>query len=251
MENNLENNILVKHLYIRYPKNRTDNGINFILDNFEKKHFQLQKLFNLFSFKNIENKNYNLQDIQLLYYLSEFSIFMAKIYLDNPHFLNTYFLKEVDIYKLYGESVSYFIFIKLKILLFQKFKKYKDKFNLVENYLPDIEKLHKIVLIEDFFDKDISLERKKEIILEEYCKYFRKTIQNFFILLWIIENDIKYNILDTNINELENYKIIKDISNIFIKDTITKGDLDYIDILQNKYKVIKNYKLFKEFLTSL
>jgi hypothetical protein len=251
MENNLENNILVKHLYIRYPKNRTDNGINFILDNFEKKHFQLQKLFNLFSFKNIKNKHYNLQDIQLLYYLSEFSIFMAKIYLDNPHFLNTYFLKEVDIYKLYGESVSYFIFIKLKILLFQKFKKYKDKFNLVENYLPDIEKLHKIVLVEEFFDKNISMKRKKEIILEEYCKYFRKTIQHFFILLWIIENDIKYNILDTNINELENYKIIKDISNIFIKDTITKGDLDYIDILQNKYKVIENYKLFKDFLTSL
>ena len=169
MENNLENNILVKHLYIKYPKNRTDNGINFILDNFENKHFQLQKLFNLFSFSNsnIENKNYNLQDIQLLYYLSEFSIFIAKIYLDNPHFLNIHFLKEVDIYKLYGESVSYFIFIKLKILLFQKFKKYKDKFNLVENYLPDMEKLHKIVLIEEFFDKDISLERKKEIIFAD------------------------------------------------------------------------------------
>ncbi len=40
--------------------------------------------------------------------------------------------KEVNIYKLYGESVSYFIFIKMKILLFQKIKKYKDKFNLVE-----------------------------------------------------------------------------------------------------------------------
>ena len=247
----MENNFLVKHLYIRYPKNRTDNGINFILDNFEKKHFQLQKLFNLFNFKNIENKNYNLQDIQLLYYLSEFSIFMAKIYLDNPHFLNTHFLKEVDIYKLYGESVSYFIFIKIKILLFQKFKKYKDKFNLVEKYLPDIEKLHKNFLVEEFFDKDISLERKKTIILEEYRKYFREAMQHFFILLWIIENDIKYNILDKNINELGNYKIIKKISNIFIKDTITKTDLDYIDILQNKYKVIKNYKLFKEFLTSL
>jgi hypothetical protein len=251
MENNLENNFLVKQLYIRYPKNRIDNGINFILDNFKEKHFQLQKLFNLFIFTNIENKNYNLQDIQLLYYLSEFSIFMAKIYLDNPHFLDTYFLKEVDIYKLYGESVSYFIFIKLKILLFQKFKKYKDKFNLVENYLHDIEKLHRTVLVEDFFDKDISLERKKSIILEEYHKYFKEVLQKFFILLWIIENDIKNNILDTNINELENYKIIKEISNIFLKYTITKGDLDNIDILQNKYKVIENYKLFKDFLASL
>jgi hypothetical protein len=247
----MENNILVKNLYIRYPKNRTDNGINFILDNFEKKHFQLQKLFNVFSFTNIENKNYNIQDIQLLYYLSEFSIFMAKIYLDNPHFLNTHFLKEVDIYKLYGESVSYFIFIKIKILLFQKFKKYKDKFNLIEKYLPDIEKIHKNFLVEDFFDKDISFTRKKKIILEEYRKYFREGIQHFFILLWLIENDIKYNIFKNNINELENYKIIKEISNIFIKDTITKGDLDYIDILQNKYKVIENYKLFKDFLTSL
>ena len=39
----MENNFLVKHLYIRYPKNRTDNGINFILDNFEKKTLSITK----------------------------------------------------------------------------------------------------------------------------------------------------------------------------------------------------------------
>ena len=240
-----------KTFHIEFPNSRIDEGINNILINFNEEIFSFRKIFDLFSFK--VNSKYKLEDIELFYVITEFSFYCSKILLDNPHFLNNYF-NESDLYVKYEESTCYFIFIKMKILFYQNIRDKLYVFDRIEeDYKNDLqEKVNfNICKYEEFFHKDLNLNRKKEIILTEYNKDIKKYKQYLFLTLWIIQNDINNNILDNNITNLKEFKVIQKISELFLKDKIVKKDFIELDILQSNYKVIENYKLFKEFLTSV
>ena len=156
----------------------------------------------------------------------------------------------MDIYNLYGESNSYFMIIKIKLLVLKNFVNEKKHFNKFRNYLGHIEKLFNLYLsnYKDFFQKNINPEKKRNILLDIYIKSLTKSKKNIFILFWLIDQDIKYNIFEKyqNIEEYEKYRYVQKISDIFLKKIIDKNDIREIDDIQNKYKVIENYKLFKE-----
>tara|TARA_B110000261_G_C13045625_1_gene342106 strand:+ start:468 stop:1208 length:741 start_codon:yes stop_codon:yes gene_type:complete len=241
----------LKIFYIEFPNSRIDDGINNILINFSENIFSFRKIFSLFSFE--VNSKYESEDIELFYVLNEFYFYFYKILLDNPHFLNNHF-NESDLYVKYEESACYFIFMKMKILFYQTVRDKLSIFDRIgDDYRKDLEdKINfNIYKYDEFFHKDLDLNRKKELILEEYNENIKKYRQYLFITLWIIQNDIDNNILDNNITNLEEFKVIQKISELFLKDKIVNNDFIEIDILQSNYKVIENYKLFKEFFTSV
>ena len=243
--------IFLEKTLIKYPKSRIDQGINYILLNFKQDSFSFQKIFEMFTFK--ENDKFTPRNIELLYLLFEFILFSSRIFLDNNHFLDGYF-KDTKIYQIYDESTIYFIFMKKQIYLYDKFNSEKDVFKGInKNNVEKIFDLHNFDFFKypNFFSKNISLEEKKNIILKEYNLNLKKSRKYIFIFFWIIENDIKHNILENDIEEFKQYKIIDQITDIFLEEKLTEEKIKEIDLLQQNHKVIQNYKLFKEFLFSV
>ena len=243
--------IFLDKTLIKSPKSRIDEGINYILLNFKQDNFLFHKIFEIFTF--LENDKFSLENIELFYLLIEFSLFSNKTFLDNYHFLNNYF-KETNLYKIYDESTIYFIFMKKQIYIYNTFKSKKEILKKIN--ISNIEKIFELQNFDffkypNFFSKNISPEEKKNIILEEYHLHLQKCRKYVFLIFWIIENDINYNILDKDIDEFEDFKIIDKISDIFLEKELLEVKIQEIDSLQKKHKVIQNYKLFKEFLFSV
>ena len=249
----MNKNQFIEKIKIEYPKLRIDVGINKILDNFNSIYFK--KIFDIFNFSNINNKIYKLDDIKSIYYLSEFQIYLVQIILNNPHLLNNYFHENFKFYSLFNESTCYFILMKLKLRLITLYKPNNIIINKFNKYLGHIDKLFDFDIEEyqEFFQKNLDFERKKEILLSVYFKSLKKTKKNMFILFWLIEEDIKYNIFDLydDINNYKKYKEVEKIGDIFLEDKITSDKIKEIDEIQNNFKVIDNYKLFKENILSV
>ena len=243
----------IEKIQIQFPKSRIDTGINLILENFKSNKFV--KLFNIFNFSNIQDKIYKIEDIKSIYYLSELQVYLVEIILNNPHLLDNYFNSEFDLYNLFNESTCYFILIKLKLKLFTNYKPNKEIINKFIKYLGHINKLFDLDFREyqDFFQKNIDLDKKRNILLSIYRKSLNKTKRNIFLLFWIIQEDINHSILDKyeDINEYEKFNQAEKIADIFLEKEIKKEKIFEIEEIQKKYKVIDNYKLFKENILSL
>ena len=249
----MNKNQFIEKIKIEYPRSRIDMGINTILKNFNTNY--LKKIFDIFNFSNINNKNYNFDDIRHIYYLSEFQIYIVQIILNNPHLLNNYFNDEFKFYNLFNESTCYFIIMKLKIRLFTIFKPYKIYIKKLNKYLGHLDKLFDFNIKEyqDFFQKDIEFDKKKDILLSIYSKSLKKAKRNMFIVFWLIEEDLKYNIFDEydDINNYHKFKQVEKIADIFLEDKILPDMIRDIDLIQINFKVIDNYKLFKENILSV
>jgi hypothetical protein len=243
----------IEKIQIQFPKSRIDSGINSILDNFNSNYFK--KIFDIFDFKNIDNKIYRIEDIKLIYYLSEFQVYLVQILLNNQHLLNNHFKNDFRFYELFNESTCYFILMKLKLKLFTQLNPDKKIINKFNKYLGHIDKLFDLNIndYQDFFQKDLKYEKKKEILLSVYEKSLKKTRKNIFLLFWLIEEDIKFSIFDKyeDVKNYEKFRVVDKISDVFIKENITQENLIEIENLQNRFKVIDNYKLFKENIISL
>jgi len=74
-----------------------------------------------------------------------------------------------------------------------------------------------------------------------------------FIVFWLIEEDLKYNIFDEydDINNYHKFKQVEKIADIFLEDKILPDMIRDIDLIQINFKVIDNYKLFKENILSV
>ena len=249
----MNKNQFIEKISIKYPISRIDIGINTIVKNFNSDY--LKKIFDIFNFSNIIDKIYKIEDINLIYFLSEFQIYIVQIILNNPHLLNNYFHDKFEFYNLFNESTSYFILMKLKLRLFTVFKPNKIIIHKLNKYLGHIDKLFDFNIDEyhNFFQKNLDLNKKKEILLSIYYKSLKKVKRNMFILLWLIEEDIKYNIFDKfeDINDYNKLKKAEKISDIFLEDKILPDMIREIDLIQNNFKVIDNYKLFKENILSI
>ena len=132
----------------------------------------------------------------------------------------------------YDESTIYFIFIKKQIYLYTTFKLKKEILKKIN--LCNIEKIFELQNFDffkypNFFSKNISPEEKKNIILEVYNLNLRKSRKYVFLIFWIIENDINHNILDNNLDEFEDYKIIDKISDIFLEEELLEVKIQEID----------------------
>ena len=152
----MKKNQFIEKIYIKYPISRIDIGINTIIENFNSDYFK--KIFDIFKFSNIIDKIYKIEDINLIYFLSEFQIYIVQIILNNPHLLNNYFNDKFKFYDLYNESTCYFILMKLKLRLFTLFKPNKMIIHKFNKYLGHIDKLFDFDIEEyqDFFQKDID-----------------------------------------------------------------------------------------------
>ena len=233
---------------IKFPNSKIDEGINYIINSFKEDFFCSQNIFNLFTF--LENSKYKLSDIKLVYILIEFSNFLLKINLDNPHFLNNYFSLN-NLYSLYNESTIYLIMIKMGIIFYEELNKYKSHFEdipYINDYFEELENYNISITNLSFYRKDISFEEKKNIILTEYEDMNIKKRNSIYTLFWLIQNDIKNNLLEENILKNQNFIKLKEIMNILNNKKITSEDIRNIDVIQEKYNVIDNYKLFKDIL---
>ena len=166
--------------------------------------------FNIFDmFKFYKNSKYELEDINLLYILIEFSNFLLKINLDNPHFLNNYF-KLTKLYFHYNEATIYLIMIKIGIIFYEKLNKYKSYFEeipYINDYFKELENYNINISNLSFYKKDITFENKKNIILKEYEDMIIKKRNSIYVLFWLIKKDIENNLIKGNI--LENQKLHK------------------------------------------
>lgn len=244
MENKLIEKF-IKDFLIEYPNSKIDEGINYIINSFKDEIFCNKKIYNLFEFN--ENSKYKLKDINLIYILIEFGNYLLKINLDNPHFLNNYFLLN-NLYSLYNESTIYLIMMKIGIIFYEKLKKYKSYFEdilYINEYLDEFSNYINITNL-SFYKKDISFENKKNIILKEYELNNLKKRNYIYVLFWLIKNDIEKNLLDENILENNNFMKLKEIMNILNNCQLSIDDVNKIDLIQRKHNVIDNYKLFKD-----
>jgi hypothetical protein len=220
------------------PKTKIDEGINYIINSFN--NLKYQNIYNFFNFK--INSKYDSEEIELLYILIEFICFQSKILLDNPYLLNNYF-RETELYKNYNLNSCIFIFMKLQLVFYKELRNKKKKFERVKKYIHEFEKLFLLDIPEHFYTKKIELIEKKKILLNEFNNIQKKIKKYLFILFWIIEKDINENILDKNIIDLEEYKLIQQITDIFLEN---EPNFNKIDLIQKQYKVLNNYDKFKE-----
>ena len=228
----LKNLIQITH------KSKIDEGINYIINSFNK--LEHQNIYNFFNFR--INCKYDLEEIELLYILIEFSFFQSKILLDNPYLLNNYF-RETELYENYNLNICIFIFMKLQLVFYKELRNKKKNFEKVKKYISEIEKLCLLDIPEHFYTKKIELIEKNKILLKEFNKFKKKIKKHLFILFWIIEKDINENILDKNIIDLEEYKLIQQMTDVFLEN---EPNFNEIDIIQKQYRVLDNYDKFKE-----
>ena len=155
----------IDKIKIKFPNSRIDIGINSILDNFNSNYFK--NIFDIFNLKNIDDKIYRIEDIKLIYYLSEFQVYLVQILLNNPHLLNNHFKNDFRFYDLFNESTCYFILMKLKLKLFTQLKPEKKIINKFHKYLGHIDKLFDLNIndYQDFFQKDLDYEKKEKNII--------------------------------------------------------------------------------------
>lgn len=228
----LKNLIQITH------KSKIDEGINYIINSFNK--LEHQNIYNFFNFR--INSKYDLEEIELLYILIEFSFFQSKILLDNPYLLNNYF-RATELYENYNLNICIFIFMKLQLVFYKELRNKKKNFEKVKKYISEIEKLCLLDIPEHFYTKKIELMEKNKILLKEFNKFKKKIKKHLFILFWIIEKDINESILDKNIIDLEEYKLIQQMTDVFLEN---EPNFNEIDIIQKQYRVLDNYDEFKE-----